>query len=273
MRQATWIVLAAALLAGCVTTNNLGTQRVINVEGDASPASIQLSPSMNHLVLETSPSFVTLIVHEAQQRGRNGSDLMPEALTSGSGFVIDASGHVLTAGHVALAKGNTVDATGADGRLYRGRVVDISRSPDMALIQLTDFAGQPVEPAASPCMGRNQPVFSLGKPHAHGDTARIGSVASMSFGRPVSYSGFGYNDAIVLAMSTRRGESGGPVFNASGELTAMLVSTLSDGNGRPLNLAHAISTSNLARFVCANTNCSARWRELSHTDTKRCPAA
>jgi hypothetical protein len=53
----------------------------------------------------------------------------------------------------------------------------------------------------------------------------------------------------------------------------MLVSTLSDGNGRPLNLAHAISTPNLARFLCANTSCSPRWQSLSRSSTKRCPAA
>ncbi len=271
MKRAALTILAAVLLTGCATTSQIGTPRVINVEGDASPASAQLSQSMNALVGRTSPSYVTLIVHESEPRGRPTSDVLPEALTSGSGFVVDTSGHVVTAGHVGLEKGYTVDATGADGRLYRGKVVDVSRSPDMALIKLSDFSGQPVEPAPSPCMARHQPVFSLGKPHAMGDTARIGSVESMSFGRPVSYNGFGYNDAIVLAMSTRKGESGGPLFNARGELTGMVVSTLSDGNGRPLNLAHAISESNLAKFVCANTSCSPGWQAVSHTDASRCP--
>ncbi len=273
MKRAGLILAAALALTGCATTADLGNQRVINVEADASPASAVLSPNMTSLVSRTSPSYVTLIVHESLPRGHSGIDLLPEALTSGSGFVVDRAGHVVTAGHVGLEKGFTVDATGADGRLYRGKVVSISRSPDMALIELSDFSEPPVEPAASPCMRPNQPVFSLGKPHAHGDTARIGTVESMSFGRPVSYSGFGYNDAIVLAMSTRKGELGGPLFDAHGELTGMLVSTLSDGNGRPLNLAHAISTPNLARFLCANTSCSPRWQSLSRSSTKRCPAA
>jgi S1-C subfamily serine protease len=267
------MLAAAVVLTGCTTTANVGSQRVISVEADASPASAVLSPNMSNLVKRTSPSYVTLIVHESEQRGRSTIDILPEALTSGSGFVVDGAGHVVTAGHVGLKKGYSVDATGADGRLYRGKVVSVSRSPDMALIELADFSQPPVEPAPSPCMRPNQPVFSLGKPHAHGDTARIGTVESMSFGRPVSYSGFGYSDAIVLAMSTRKGESGGPVFDAEGELTAMLVSTLSDGNGRPLNLAHAISTPNIARFLCANTSCSPRWQALSHDSAKQCPAA
>jgi len=274
MMRAGLMLAAALVLTGCATTTtNLGAQRVISVEGDASPASAVLSPNMSSLVSRTSPSYVTLIVHESTQRGRSGIDLLPEALTSGSGFVVDRAGHIVTAGHVGLEKGYTVDATAADGRLYRGKVVSVSHSPDMALIELSDFSEPPVEPAPSPCMRPNQPVFSLGKPHAHGDTARIGMVESMSFGRPVSYNGFGYSDAIVLAMSTRKGESGGPVFDARGELTGMLVSTLSDGNGRPLNLAHAISTPNIARFLCANTSCSSHWQALTHDSTKSCPRA
>jgi hypothetical protein len=62
------------------------------------------------------------------------------------------------------------------------------------------------------------------------------------------------------------------VFNSQGELTAMLVSTLSDGNGRPLNLAHAISSPVIAKFLCANTRCSERWRALGRVEVARCPA-
>jgi S1-C subfamily serine protease len=265
--------LALALLAAaCTTTVDPGDPRVFNVEAGASPAGAILSQSMRDLVARTSPSYVTVIVHEAQSRGKVVSDILPDALTSGSGFVVDEAGHVITAGHVALEKDASVDATAADGRLYRGRVVAVSRSPDMALIQLTGYSGHPVEPAANPCMAPREAVFSLGKPHAQGDTARIGAVESMSFGRPVTYNGFGYADAIVLAMSTRKGESGGPVFNSQGELTAMLVSTLSDGNGRPLNLAHAISSPVIAKFLCANTRCSERWRALGRVEVARCPA-
>ena len=50
---------------------------------------------------------------------------------------------------------------------------------------------------------------------------------SMSFGRPVQYGKFGYPDAMVMRMNTKRGESGGPVFNNSGRLAGMVVSTLS----------------------------------------------
>lgn len=265
-------IAAGLLVAGCVTTNaSLEGPRVINVEGSASPAGAVLSSNMNSLVMMTGPSYVTVIVNEAQKKTRADADFLPDALTSGSGFVVDNNGHVMTAGHVAVAAGYSVDARGPDGRLYRGRVVAVSHSPDMALIKLSDFSGTPVTVARSPCMREGDPVFSLGKPHAKGDTARIGTLESMSFGRAVSYTGFGYPDAMVLRMSTRKGESGGPVFNGRGELTGMLVSTLSDGNGRPLNLAHAMPSSAIAQFLCRSISCSPGWQALTSIDPKRCP--
>ena len=260
----------AALLAGCMSTGP-GDPRVINVEASAAPAGTTLTQSMSALVERTGPAYVTLIVQESQKRSGTSSSTLPNALTSGSGFVVDKEGNVVTAGHVAVRKGYTVDARGANGRLYRGKVVAVSQSPDLALIRLSDFQGVPVTTAASPCMLIGEPVFSLGKPHAMGDTARLGQVESMSFGRAVSYAEFGYPDAMVLKMSTRKGESGGPLFNSRGELTGMLVSTLSDGNGRPLNLAHAIPSSMIAKFMCANGSCAPNWKALARINTSQCP--
>lgn len=264
-------VVSALLLAGCMSSNlSLEGPRVISVEGTATPAGAMLKANMNGLVSMTGPSYVTVIINEAQKHSRATSDVLPDAVTSGSGFVVDNKGHVMTAGHVAVAAGYTVDARGADGRLYRGKVVAVSKSPDMALIQLSDFTGTPVTVAPTPCLGQGDAVFSLGKPHAQGDTARIGTLESMSFGRAVSYTGFGYPDAMVLRMSTRKGESGGPLFNSRGELTGMVVSTLSDGNGRPLNLAHALPSPELAKFLCKHISCSPQWRAVISIDTRRC---
>ena len=95
----------------------------------------------------------------------------------------------------------------------------------------------------------------------------------MSFGRAVNYSGFGYPDAVELRMATKKGESGGPLFDNNGELTGMLVSTLSDANGRPLNLAHAISSPALAKFLCQNTSCSGTWQQLATKTPNRCPSS
>ncbi len=260
------------LAAACATSSNLSTgPRSVSIQGGATPAAAVLSSSMNSLLQQTGPSYLTVIVHEKTSgHGSQGRDELPKALTSGSGFVVDAAGYLITAGHVAVAKGNSVEARGSEGRIYKGKVVAVQRSPDIALIKLRNFSGFPVTPAASPCITPGSALFSLGKPHAQGDTARIGELNSMSFGRPVSYNGFGYPDAMVLKMNTRKGESGGPVFNKRAQLSGMMVSTLSDGNGRSLNLAHALPVDMLAKFACSKYSCSAAWRRLSSSSYKNC---
>jgi S1-C subfamily serine protease len=119
-------------------------------------------------------------------------------------------------------------------------------------------------------MRRGDAVFSLGKPYPKPDVARLGEVQSMTFGRSVHYRNYSYPDAMVLKMSTRRGESGGPVFNLDGELTGMVVSRILDLAGKPLNLAHAIPAPALARFVCEATKCSTMWQSLMDQDISRC---
>jgi len=258
------------LLAACSGSQPSLEDRVINVESDAIPTSASPTVEMSDLLRQTSPSYVTITIAESRRQGRPGDGDAGQAVTSGSGFIVDDVGHVLTAGHVAVKQGYSVTARGADGRLYSGKVVAIRPHNDMALIALKGLNGKPVEPASNPCMARGTQVFSLGKPHAQGDTARLGQVESMSFGRAVSYNGFGYPDAMVLRMNTKKGESGGPVFNGAGQLTGMVVSTLSDGNGRPLNLAHAVPSSNLAEFLCSQVSCSARWQSLAGQSTQNC---
>jgi S1-C subfamily serine protease len=198
--------------------------------------------------------------------------MMPEALTSGSGFIVDTAGHVVSAAHVAVKTGNAVEARAANGKIYAGKVIATKPDNDMSLIRLQRFSGAPVRPAATTCLKPGEPVFSLGRPHAQGDTARIGQLEAMSFGRAVSYESYGYPDAMVLRLNTKKGESGGPVFNRQGELVGMVVSTLSDGNGRPLNLAHAIPLATIARFVCANTSCGGDWQAVAKQDPARCPS-
>lgn len=261
-----------AVLTGCASTVQVGKERSIDLETGFTPAGIALSKGMPDLIKQTGPSYVTLIVHKAQGNDKLSRETLPDAVTSGSGFVIDNAGHVLTAGHVAVARGYTVNATGADGRVYEGKVVAVRPNDDSAIIKLSGFKGHPVRPTSNACLRSGEAIFSLGKPHARGDTARTGEVQSMSFGRPVTYNGFGYPDAMVLRMDTKKGESGGPVFNSRGELSGMLVSTLSDGGGRPLHLAHAIRSPSLARFVCKHTSCSPGWRTLMSQSVKGCPA-
>src|SRR5689334_1354383 len=146
------------LLAACSGSQPSLEDRVINVESDAIPTSASPTVEMTDLLRQTSPSYVTITIAESRRQGRPGDGDAGQAVTSGSGFIVDDVGHVLTAGHVAVKQGYSVTARGADGRLYSGKVVAIRPHNDMALIALKGLNGKPVEPASNPCMARGTQV-------------------------------------------------------------------------------------------------------------------
>jgi S1-C subfamily serine protease len=273
-----WRVLFAAFigagLSACVATDEPPLDlesRTIAVEQNAIPTGANATSSVAHLLPSTGPSYVTLTITRVDKFADKKQDFAKSAITSGSGFIVDPNGYVLTAAHVAHQKDFLVSARAANGRIYSGKVISVNAANDMALIKLRGYSGKSVTPADSSCIDRGSMVFSLGRPHAQGDTARVGSLESMHFGRPVVYGKFGYPDALVLHMSTRKGESGGPLFNANGHLVGMVVSTLSDQTGNSINLAHAIYGATLAEFFCSQASCSDRWTALARSTPDACP--
>ncbi len=271
LNKSCFIPLLALSLAACSTGEVNLESRSINLQQTAQPAGAPLAGSMAALVREAGPSYVTLTVSAVLEKSQS-KDSGKSPVTSGSGFVVDGQGYVMTAAHVAVRLGNSVSARAANGRIYSGKVIKILPGSDMALIKLRGFNGHAASPTAQACFPRGATLFSLGKPHAQGDTARFGTVEDMSFGRPVQYGKFGYPDAMVMRMNTQKGESGGPVFDGSGKLAGMVVSTLSDGNGQPLNLAHAVPSVTLANFLCSSISCTASWSALAQKAGQPCMA-
>jgi S1-C subfamily serine protease len=266
-----FVALPILLALGACSTGEVDLEsRSISVQQTATPVGAPFASGTAELVKNAGPSYVTLTISGATNSAEANSRTEKSPVTSGSGFVVDDQGYVMTAAHVAVRSGNTVSARAANGKIYSGSVIKIMPENDMALVKLRGFKGHSAAPTSQACFAKGTTLFSLGKPHAQGDTARFGSVESMSFGRAVQYGKFGYPDAMVMRMNTQKGESGGPVFDGNGKLAGMVVSTLSDGNGLPLNLAHAVPSARLANFLCSNISCSADWATLAKQADTTC---
>ena len=192
------------------------------------------------------------------------------AITSGSGFVVQGTGLVMTAAHVAVELGNEIQARAGNGRVYSGKVIAINPNNDMAIIKLRGFTGVTVKPTMPGCVAPNTLVFTLGRPHAQADTARIGELQGRHFGRAVAYGKFGYPDALVLKMDTQKGESGGPLFDSNGRFIGMVVSTLTDANGNLINVAHAVPATAIAKFLCEQTKCDPQWVPIAKSSVNSC---
>jgi S1-C subfamily serine protease len=268
------LVLLSALLSGCSANSGPGLDvesRSIAVEQNAVPTSgAGAASSVSHLLPATGPTYVTLTVSRPDPSGSGDArSRTSQAVTSGSGYVVDGNGYILTAAHVGMAKGNSVSARASNGRVYSGTVVAVQPSNDISLVKLKGFNGKAVQPAAPGCISRGDLVYTLGKPQSQS----VGALESRHFGRAVAYGKFGYPDALVLRMGTQKGESGGPLFDGNGRLVGMVVSTLSDSAGNSINLAHAIPSTALANFYCSNAECSPNWAALARKSVDDCGGA
>lgn len=268
---ATLIIAACSIVAACSASSDNG--RTIGLSRSVPVSSTAFVKDVGALVKERDYSYVSVaITNPEDDKLKNSALPRTIEITTGSGFVVDKKGHIITAAHVGISPGWRVSATGPQGKKYRGRVVAIQRIGDMALIKLDkpDLL-TPVNPVKNPCITQGASVISLGKPGLNQDIARVGTLSKLRFGKPVRYLKYGYNEAMVLKLRTRRGESGGPVFDHSGAFLGMIVSTLSSAAGTHLNLAHAVPTPALGKFICTKTKCQPAWRRLSRKKMSACP--
>ena len=150
-----FIGCVALVLAGCTANQEVDLEsRDFMVQQNAVPAStgVESTEHMARLLKLSGPTYVTLVVSDGEKQTTSSRPSENRAIpvTSGSGFLVDSGGYVMTAAHVAVRKGNTVSARAANGRIYSGQVVDILPSNDMALIKLRGFSGKATSPAPRP---------------------------------------------------------------------------------------------------------------------------
>jgi serine protease Do len=133
-----------------------------------------------------------------------------------SGFVISPDGFILTSAHAVLER-REVWAVLSDGRQLPARVVGIDRRSDVALLKVA-AEGLPVArlaPADPVCAG--QWVAALGAPFGFERTLTVGVVSA----EPRVLPGYAGVALIQLNVALNPGSSGGPLFNAAGEVVGV----------------------------------------------------
>jgi len=133
-----------------------------------------------------------------------------------SGFVLSSDGFILTSAHSVIER-REVWAVLADGRWMRARVVGIDRRADVALIKVAaeGLPVAPIAPAARVCAG--QWVGALGAPFGFEHTLTVGVVSA----EPRVLPGYGGVPQIQMNVTLNPGSSGGPLFNAAGEVVGL----------------------------------------------------
>ena len=148
------------------------------------------------------------------------------AIGSGTGFVVDPNGAVVTNYHV-VAGADTITATVA-GRSFTADLVGYDRTRDIAVLQLRGAGGLPTAAIGdSSTLREGEPVVALGNARGSGGPLTNETGTITGFGRSISAkdeltgSFEQMTGLIEFAAPVRAGDSGGPVVDSSGRVVGV----------------------------------------------------
>lgn len=155
------------------------------------------------------------------------------AVSSGSGFIVDEHGYVLTNAHV-VGKSNRVKVKLVSGRVVTGEVTDTDHVADLALIKLDIPVGEKLPALDFGNLADVRPgewVVALGSPLSLENTITAGIVSSVH--RPSEELGIHKSKPDMTYIQTDApitiGNSGGPLVNLDGQVVG--VNTMTAGPG------------------------------------------
>jgi putative serine protease PepD len=174
------------------------------------------------------PSTVTI---EAEGAGGEGG--------TGTGFVFDKQGHIVTNNHVVAeaVDGGRLTATFPDGKRYDAEVVGNAQGYDVAVIKLKNAPSdlKPLPLGDSDKVAVGDSTIAIGAPFGLSDTVTTGIISAKN--RPVASSDgsagskASYMSALQTDASINPGNSGGPLLDARGSVIGINSAIQSASNG------------------------------------------
>jgi serine protease Do len=162
----------------------------------------------------------------------------------GSGVVVSADGYILTNHHV-VDGAEEIRVELNDGRTLPAKVVGSDAPSDLAVLKI-EATGLPVLPLGDSDRARVGDVaLAVGNPLGIGQTVTSGIISAK--GRSTGLSDGSFEDFIQTDAAINRGNSGGALVNASGELIGINSQILSPSGGS-IGIGFAIP-SNMAKDV------------------------
>ncbi|MFI8323620.1 S1C family serine protease [Streptomyces sp. NPDC085529] len=230
-------VLVAALVAGGIgggigywaaQREDDGPASTTVSSGEA-PASFKREPgTVAAVAAKALPSVVTIQAKSGDAQGDGGT---------GTGFVYDQEGHIVTNNHVvaSAAEGGTLSATFSDGRTYDAEVVGRAEGYDVAVLKLKEAPKglKPLPLGDSDKVAVGDSTIAIGAPFGLSNTVTTGIISAKN--RPVASGDGGGSNSYMSALQTdasiNPGNSGGPLLDASGAVIGINSAIQSTGGG------------------------------------------
>lgn len=209
---------------------------------DAALDAISVAALLPDLVEDVSRSVVRVEVN--LENGRFNEEGV------GSGVIVDSQGHVLTNYHVVEGV-DEVSVELWDGTAALARVVGVDPANDLAVLRIA-IQPQRLVPARfgdSDLLRLGQPVFAIGNPFALDFAVTSGIVSGLARERQ-GLSGRPIRGVIQIDAAVNPGNSGGPLFNANGEVVGITTSIENPTGQRVfIGIGFAVPSNTALRFL------------------------
>jgi putative serine protease PepD len=240
------IALLAGSLGGFLGVNAAGGSLFRNVNLVSSTSTIERAPdSVAGIAQRVLPSVVSI-----NTRSINGGG-------SGSGFVIDSAGYILTNNHVisdAVLSNGKIQVSLNDGSTFTGKVIGRDASFDLAVLKIDAIGLKALQFGDSDTIAVGDAVIAIGSPLGLSGTVTTGIISAKD--RAVTTGDSSTESSFINALQTdaaiNPGNSGGPLVDATGAVigvnsaiaslgTSLQAGSIGLGFAIPINQARKIA--------------------------------
>ena len=170
-----------------------------------------------------------------------------DGVATGTGFLVDESGHIVTNDHVAAGGRVVTVQAGPRTRRVRARIVGRDPSTDLALLRVDPREAPELAPLPlgdSDDVHVGDTAIAVGNPYGLQRTLTVGVVSSIdrSIDAP---DGFPIDGAVQTDAAINPGNSGGPLLDSSGRVIGVLAQSESGSTG----IAYAVPVDTLRRVI------------------------
>jgi len=145
---------------------------------------------------------------------------------SGSGFIINKNGYILTNEHV-IGSADKIKVTLKDGRSFNAKVIGSDAMLDLAVIKIDAGSLPIVKLGNSEKLRPGQWVIAIGNPYQFSNTVTAGIISAL--GRDLE--DIGKHQLIQTDAAINPGNSGGPLINLAGEVIGVNVAIAAGAHG------------------------------------------
>lgn len=239
-----------AISAGWIGKNETVTRTITN----AAPASSNDGQGLVNQIYERDGSGVGFITAAGVTGEPSPFDPYGQSeggTATGSGFLIDEEGHMVTNNHVIDGASEITVTLGDNDDVYEAEVVGADASTDLALLKVDapKDAMSPLSLGDSEKVKVGDPVVAIGNPFGLDRTVTTGIISALQ--REIqSTNNYSISNVIQTDAAINPGNSGGPLINSDGEVIGVnsQIATGSSGGGN-VGIGFAVPSSTVKDVV------------------------